>query len=85
MNVFTNPLMDPEGSKSSSWARRFVALFTKPLMEPEGSLPCLQILLWTQKIYYRVYKASCGPRRSITVFTNPLMDPENSLPCLQSL
>jgi hypothetical protein len=39
----------------------------------------------SQKIHYRVYKASSWARRFITVFTKPLLEPEDSLPCLQSL
>jgi len=59
-------------------------MFTKPPRETEDPLLCLQSLLLTQMIHYRVYKASCRARRSI-VITKPVNDPEDSLPCLQSL
>ena len=53
-------------------------------MEPEDSLPCLQSLLWSQKIHYHVHTASSGTRRFIIMFTEPLMEPEDSVPCLLS-
>jgi hypothetical protein len=87
--VFTLPLLEAEDGISFSQGfllnRRLITMLTEPLLEPEDLLPRLQILFWSQKIHYPVYKPSSGARRSIIVFTNPLLEPEDPLLCLQIL
>jgi len=56
-----------------------------PVIEPEDWLPCLQSLLWSQKIHYCAYNTCYWSRRLITVFTKPPIEPEDSWLCLQCL